>query len=151
MAQTLLSQTERKNLKKVVNTLASYNVTYKQTRGDTGYEYKLDPPLDQLVNFAACSQALAPKQIYGQYGLNTKALVPEPNFHEPYGKRALAREQRLTYHSKQILVQEVAQQKMRMKAGPSYSSPTKAAARDGGLLLLLPNQELRPLPWRQSR
>lgn len=39
VAQTLLSQTERKNLKKVVNTLASYNVTYKQTRGDTGYEY----------------------------------------------------------------------------------------------------------------
>ena len=33
------TQTERKNLKKVVNTLASYNVTYKQTRGDTGYEY----------------------------------------------------------------------------------------------------------------
>jgi hypothetical protein len=37
-----------------------------------------------------------------RYGLNTKALVPEPNFHEPYGKRALAREQRLTYHSKQV-------------------------------------------------
>ena len=64
--------------------------------------YNLDPPLDQLVNFAACSQALAPKQIYGQYGFNTKPLVPEPNFHEPYGKRALAREQRLTYHSKQV-------------------------------------------------
>ena len=36
--------------------------------------YKLDPPLDQLVNFAACSQALAPKQIYGQYVMHNRHL-----------------------------------------------------------------------------
>lgn len=99
VASTLLSQAERSNLRKVVNTLASYNVTFKQTRGDDGYEYNLDPPLDQLVNFAACTYALAPKKVYGY---NTAPTVPGPNFHEPYGRRALAREQRLTYHSKQV-------------------------------------------------
>jgi chromosome transmission fidelity protein 18 len=100
VAPTLLSVTEKFSLQKVVGTMAAYNVTFKQVRGEHGYEYHLDPPLDQIVNFTAATEVCAFKQT--KWGLQVENATKQVIKLEPFQKRTLAREQRLSYHTKQV-------------------------------------------------
>ena len=100
VAPTLLSESERQVLDSVVQTMLAYNLTYRQERTPTGgYLYKLDPPVDALADFAPTFVEDRQGAARNAIGLGEQPAPPNP--------RSVAREKRLTYNTKQLIVAQI--------------------------------------------
>eukprot|EP00039_Didymoeca_costata_P029228 m.23738 g.23738 ORF g.23738 m.23738 type:complete len:922 (-) comp7536_c0_seq1:1909-4674(-) len=119
VAKPLLSTHERVTLQKVIETMDAYNITFKQVRVDSGYEYIFEPQIDQLAKFDAETRLTENKKPY--YPNNLKAS--NMNMDDVSTTRREQREERLTYHAKQLISNEIAHFKMMKKYENSSEGP----------------------------
>ncbi|KAI6652659.1 Chromosome transmission fidelity protein 18-like [Oopsacas minuta] len=102
----LYSPREKNQLSELVDTMISYNLTYKQQLGlNAQYQYVFDPPVEQLIHFAGLSS-----REYLSYG--AKQLIAR----EVDVEKMIRAERLSTRHNKENKPQEV------KKSGPILGS-----------------------------
>ena len=120
VAPSLLNAVERDILYSVVGTMVGYNLQYVQVRDEGRLVFKLEPPLNDLVDFNDAGFVMESKR---------KPWEPVPALPPPStsGNRAAIRAKRLTNNTKQLIVQEVAQARMRKRDERLHGEEAAAA------------------------
>eukprot|EP00041_Stephanoeca_diplocostata_P006930 m.95929 g.95929 ORF g.95929 m.95929 type:complete len:1017 (-) comp16625_c0_seq2:77-3127(-) len=160
VAPSLLSATEKAVLHSVIHTMIGYNLSYKQERvfGGTSSKYVLEPPLGTLVNFANEETTLALENVRGTAsftpsGSNARGAFggAKKSYGGAFGSgseggggvKAVQRDKRLTHNTRQLIVQALAQERLRLQDAALYGAiaPTEVPQSDGTTSAILDADE----------